>query len=135
MNDLRNSIRMNGKWLLTVVFTVVFALLYLGWVNAQWFPFSQWPLGEGDNAQQLPAILLPPQLVLLSGYLLSVILCVILGSIILGQKRRVNRSLFQEEQYQAILEHANDGMLITRQGVVCYANAKGPNLSVILQTR
>ncbi len=103
--------------------TGIIAVVALGWINLDFFNGLH-PSVTPWFATESPARLITGLMSPMGYQTLNIALVVTLVTIVMAQTRRRSKTYIQESQYQAILEHATDGILITQNGLICYVNPR-----------
>ncbi len=107
-------------------------VLSLGWLGGDLFLASGYAIGTA-HGMSLSLATYP-----LDYKLLVALLFVLLT--LIGFKQRQQKTVLHEAYYQTILEHSSDGVVITQNGVICYANPRmaqmtGYTVAELLGTR
>lgn len=119
---------MDWIWQETPVYMVrwvagIAVVLTLGWLNLDFFtdfhPFVPFGFTAGVQGTSFMALLS------LENYrAVNIALWAILVAVVVANTRQRSKTHMQEMQYQTILEHATDGILITQDGLIRYANPR-----------
>ncbi|MCB0062002.1 MAG: PAS domain S-box protein, partial [Caldilineaceae bacterium] len=128
MDKLWKKIRLHNQQIsLTVILVLCFGWIHLEFLTSIHFPLIQLQTSLGAELRGRLLVFIADHLVLtqLVNLGLTVVLLVLL---IIQTVRHATRTI-RAAHYETILEHANDGILITRSGVIHYAN---PRMAEIL---
>ncbi len=102
--------------------TGIVVLLALGWINLDFFNNFQLSFARWASTGTLTTLLVAG-MPLVNQVVDVALLVMLMASVVVNTRRRPYVDV-QEMQYQRILEHATDGILITQNGLICYANPR-----------